>query len=143
VAAQRLPKPPLYTRVGRRRADVRPGPRPLLEYQRRRAFELAGWTRSLAWRVPLVAGAGLAVQILAAQAGLPRAGPLGLVVAALVLMAVAVPSLRTGPHMAARRPRGRHTARMLDRLISDGYVVFHDLAVPGSPANTGRWWISD
>jgi hypothetical protein len=29
----------------------------------------------------------------------------------------------------------RRTARLLDRLVRDGYVVFHDLAVPGSPAN--------
>jgi hypothetical protein len=29
----------------------------------------------------------------------------------------------------------RRTARLLDRLVCDGYVVFHDLAVPGSPAN--------
>jgi hypothetical protein len=29
----------------------------------------------------------------------------------------------------------RRTARVLDRLTCDGYVVFHDLAVPGSPAN--------
>jgi Nuclease-related domain len=29
----------------------------------------------------------------------------------------------------------RRTARLLDRLTGDGYVVFHDLAVPGSPAN--------
>src|SRR4029453_11455026 len=26
----------------------------------------------------------------------------------------------------------RHTARLLDRLTGDGYVVFHDLAVPGN-----------
>jgi hypothetical protein len=29
----------------------------------------------------------------------------------------------------------RQTARVLDRLTRDGYMVFHDLAVPGSPAN--------
>jgi hypothetical protein len=29
----------------------------------------------------------------------------------------------------------RRTARLLDRLTRDGYVVFHDLAVPGSDAN--------
>jgi Nuclease-related domain len=30
---------------------------------------------------------------------------------------------------------GRRTARLLDRLTREGFVVFHDLAVPGSPAN--------
>jgi hypothetical protein len=29
----------------------------------------------------------------------------------------------------------RRTARLLDRLTRDGYVIFHDLAVPGSDAN--------
>ena len=29
----------------------------------------------------------------------------------------------------------RHTARLLDRLNRDGYVSFHDLAMPHSPAN--------
>jgi hypothetical protein len=29
----------------------------------------------------------------------------------------------------------RRTARLLDRLTRDGYVVLHDVAVPGSPAN--------
>ena len=35
-----------------------------------------------------------------------------------------------------RGARGeRQTARLLDRLGRDGYQVFHDLAMPGSPAN--------
>jgi Nuclease-related domain len=50
-------------------------------------------------------------------------------------LAAAVSALRAGPHLAARRRRERHTARLLDRLTRDGYVVFHDLAVPGSLAN--------
>jgi Nuclease-related domain len=29
----------------------------------------------------------------------------------------------------------RRTARLLDRLTCEGYVVFHDLALPGSPVN--------
>jgi hypothetical protein len=29
----------------------------------------------------------------------------------------------------------RRTARLLERLTRDGFVVFHDLAVPGSLAN--------
>jgi hypothetical protein len=29
----------------------------------------------------------------------------------------------------------RHTARLLDRLSREGYVSFHDLALPDSPAN--------
>ena len=73
--------------------------------------------------------------MLAAQAGLPWAGLVGLVAAALVGW-----RLRFRPSEQARTwQRGaageRRTARLLDRLTRDGYVVFHDLAVPGSPAN--------
>ncbi|MFL6269737.1 MAG: hypothetical protein ACJ75A_06180 [Actinomycetes bacterium] len=109
-----------------------PGRSALAAYRRRRALELAGWTRSLAWRAPLVAAAGLTVQVLAAQAGLPRAGLVGLAVAALLGW-----RLRFRPseqaHSWRRGAHGeRHTARLLDRLTGDGYVVFHDLAVPGN-----------
>jgi hypothetical protein len=112
-----------------------PGRSALGEYRRRRALELAGWTRGLAWRAPLVAAAGLTVQVLATQASLPQAGLAGLAVAALVGWL-----LRFRPSEQARTwQRGahgeRHTARLLDRLTRDGYVVFHDLAVPDSPAN--------
>jgi hypothetical protein len=112
-----------------------PGRSALAQYRRRRALELAAWARSLAWRVPLVAAAGLAADVLAAQAGLPQAGLAGLAVAALVSW-----RLRFRPSEQARSwQRGahgeRHTARLLDRLTRDGYVVFHDLAVPDSDAN--------
>jgi hypothetical protein len=61
-----------------------PGRSALVEYRRSRAEKLTAWNRSLAWRVPLVAAAGLAADALAAQAGLPRAGLVGLAVAAVV-----------------------------------------------------------
>jgi hypothetical protein len=112
-----------------------PGRSALAAYRRRRAEELAAWTRTLAWRAPLVAAAGLTVQVLAARVGLPQAGLAGLAVAALVGW-----RLRFRPSEPARAwQRGaqgeRRTARLLDRLTRDGYVVFHDLAVPNSPAN--------
>jgi nuclease-like protein len=112
-----------------------PGHSALAAYRRRRATELAAWARSLAWRVPLVTAAGAVGQVLAAQAGLPRAGLFGLVVAAVVGW-----RLRFRPSEQARTwQRGaageRRTARLLERLTRDGYVVFHDLAVPGSDAN--------
>jgi hypothetical protein len=110
-----------------------PGRSALAAYRRRRARELAAWTRSLAWRAPLVAAAaGLTGQVLATEAGLPRAGLVGLAVAAVVGW-----RLRFRPSEQARTwQRGaageRHTARLLRRLHRDGYVVFHDLAVPGN-----------
>jgi hypothetical protein len=112
-----------------------PGRSALAAYRRRRATELAGWTRSLVWRVPLAAAAGLVVQVLTAQAGLPHGGLVGL---AVVLLAGW--RLRFRPSEQARTwQRGaageRRTARLLERLTRDGFVVFHDLAVPDSPAN--------
>jgi hypothetical protein len=112
-----------------------PGRSALTHYRRRRATERAAWTHSLTWRAPLVAAAGLAAGALAAQAGLPRAGLGSLAVAALVGW-----RLRFRPSTQARAwQRGaageRHTARLLDRLGRDGYVSFHDLATPHSPAN--------
>ena len=49
-------------------------------------------------------------------------------------------ALRFRPSEQARTwQRGAHgerrTARLLDRLTRDGFVVFHDLAIPGSQAN--------
>jgi hypothetical protein len=140
-------------RTPARAADEPPGPQPaapaepiggsrgcpgrsaLAQYRRRRAAELAGWTRSLAWRAPLVAAAGLVAGTLAAQAGLPGAGLAGLTVAAVVGW-----RLRFRPseqaHAWRRGAAGeRQTARLLDRLGPDGYAVLHDLALPDSPAN--------
>jgi hypothetical protein len=112
-----------------------PGRSALAAYHRRRAEELTAWTRSLAWRAPLLVAAGLAAAVLAVQAGLPQAGLAGLAVATLVGW-----WLRFRPSEQARSwQRGahgeRHTARLLDLLTRHGYVVFHDLAVPNSPAN--------
>jgi hypothetical protein len=112
-----------------------PGRSALAAYRRRRAEELAAWTRSLAWRAPLIAAAGVVGQVLATQVGLPWAGLVGLVAAVLVAW-----QLRFRPSEQARTWRRgaageRRTAHLLDRLTRDGYVVFHDLAVPNSPAN--------
>jgi hypothetical protein len=113
----------------------RPGRSALGEYRRRRGADLASWTRSLVWRAPLMVAVGLAAGALAAQAGLPWPGLAGLAGAALVGW-----RLRFRPSTQARTwQRGaageRQTARLLDRLGRDGYVVLHDLAMPGSPAN--------
>jgi Nuclease-related domain len=112
-----------------------PGRSALTQYRRRRATELAAWTRSLTWRAPLVMAAGLVTGALTAQAGLLGAG-----LASLAVAALAGWRLRFRPSTQARAwQRGaageRHTARLLDRLGREGYVVFHDLAMPHSPAN--------
>src|SRR5215218_7661548 len=118
-----------------------PGRSALGAYRRRRAEELAGWTRTLAWRVPLVAAAGLAGQVLAIQTGLLHGGLVGLAAAILVGWRQ---RFRLSEQVTAWR-RGakgeRRTARLLDRLTRDGFVVFHDLAIPGSPANVDHLMI--
>jgi hypothetical protein len=116
-----------------------PGRSALAAYRRRRAEELAAWTCSLAWRAPLVAAAGLAGDVLAVQLGLPHGGLVGLAVVALVGWRL---RFRTS-EQARTWQRGahgeRHTARLLDRLTRDGYVIFHDLAVPDSPPTSTTW----
>jgi hypothetical protein len=113
----------------------------LVEYRRRRALELAAWTRTLTWRAPLIAAAGLAGQVLAIQTELLHDGLVGLAVAILVGWRQ---RFRLSEQVTAWR-RGakgeRRTARLLDRLTRDGFVVFHDLAIPGSPANVDHLMI--
>jgi len=127
------PSPPAAVSAGPPSGSLgSPGRSALAAYRQRRATELTGWTRSLAWRAPLAAAAGLAANVLATQVGLPHDRLIGLAVAAVVGW-----RLRFRPSEQARSwQRGvrgeRHTARLLDRLTGDGYVVFHDLAVPGN-----------
>jgi hypothetical protein len=116
-----------------------PGRSALTQYRRRRATELAAWTRSLTWRAPLVMAAGLVAGALAAQTGLPGAGLASLAVAAMVGW-----RLRFHPSEQARAwQRGaageRQTARLLDRLGREGYVIFHDLAMPTRSRTSTIW----
>jgi hypothetical protein len=115
----------------------RPGRSAHAHYRRRRAAELAAWTRSLIWRAPLVAAVGLIAGALAGQAGLAKtlATLAGLTAATLLAW-----RLRFTPSEQVQAwQRGAHgeqqTARLLDRLGGDGYVVLHDLAMPDSRDN--------
>jgi hypothetical protein len=112
-----------------------PGRSALAAYRRRRGEELAAWTRSLVWRAPLVVGAGALGQVLAAQVDLPHGGLVGLAVAALVAWRLRFRASEQARSWQRGAHGERHTARLLDRLTHDGFVVFHDLAVPDSPAN--------
>jgi hypothetical protein len=118
------------------RASVgRPGAAAQAQYRRRRAMERSTWARGLVWRVPLSTGAGLVASVVAARAGLARAGLVGLVVAAVVGWRL---RFRPSPDTRAWR-RGangeRRTARLLAPLERRSWAVLHDLAIPGSPAN--------
>ena len=128
-----VPVPVVAARV---RATVgRPGASAQAAYRRRRAAEWAAWTRSLPWRVVLVLAAGAIVGLLAAQLIPPLADLAGLLAAAAVGWAL---RFRVSPETSAWR-RGaageRRTARLLSRLEERGWVVLHDLAIPGSQAN--------
>jgi hypothetical protein len=117
------------------RASVgRPGGSGQATWRRMRAAERAAWIRTLPWRLAVILGIGAGGGVLGSQLA-PR---LGLIVAALA--AAAGWRLRFRPSadaVAWRRGAAgeRRTARLLDPLERHGWVVLHDLAVPGSRAN--------
>jgi hypothetical protein len=118
------------------RASVgRPGGSAHAQWRRLRAAEWAAWIRTVPWRVAVILGIGAAS---GAVASLLASG-LGLVVAALATAAASWGlRFRPSPDAVAWR-RGaageRRTARLLDPLERHGWVVLHDLGVPGSRAN--------
>jgi hypothetical protein len=118
------------------RATVgRPGGSAQASWRRLRAAEWATWIRTLPWRVAAILGIGVGGGVLGSLLA-PR---LGLVVAALAVVAVGWGlRFRPGPDAVAWR-RGaageRRTARLLGPLERYGWVVLHDLAVPGNRAN--------
>jgi hypothetical protein len=114
---------------------TRPGTSARAEYRRRRAAELAGWSAGLPWRIVLVVVAALAGQQLASHTGLLDPWLAGLAAAAGAAWRL---RFRASQPTRAWRDgaRGeRATARRLRRLERHGYVVLHDLQVPGSRAN--------
>jgi hypothetical protein len=118
------------------RASVgRPGASAQAEYRRRSAIERAAWIRGLPWRTAAVLAAGLLAGLLAAQLA-PHQAPLAVVAAAAGLGW----RLRFRPSPDARVWRRgakgeRRTARLLSPLERHGWVVLHNLAIPGSAAN--------
>jgi hypothetical protein len=126
-------KPVVAVRV---RASVgRPGGSAQARWRRLRAAEWAVWIRTLPWRVAVVVGIGVGGGVFGSQ----LASQLGLMVAALAAAAAGWGlRFRPSPDAVAWR-RGaageRRTARLLAPLERHGWVVLHDLAVPGSRAN--------
>jgi nuclease-like protein len=117
-------------------SNGRPGASAMAQYRRRRASESQTWRATLPQRLAgiLAAGIGAALAtIVVAGPGLARfTGPAA--AAALAWLLRFRPSADTlaWRHGAAGE---RRTARLLAPLERHGYQVFHDLAVPGSPAN--------
>jgi Nuclease-related domain len=126
-------RPVVAVRV--RAAVGRPGGSAEARWRRLRAAEWATWTRSLPWRVAATlgigAGGGVLASLLAPRLALIL-GPLAAVAAGLGLR------FRSSREAVAWR-RGaageRRTARLLAPLERSGWVVLHDLAVPGSQTN--------
>jgi Nuclease-related domain len=118
------------------RASVgQPGGSAQVQWRRLRAAEWTAWTRTLPWRAAATLGIAVGGGVLG-RLLVPR---LGLVVGVLAAMAVGWGlRFRPSPDAIAWR-RGaageQRTARLLGPLERQGWVVLHDLAVPGSPAN--------
>jgi hypothetical protein len=127
---------PSGPRVAPRGGYGSPGHSAQATYRQQRAAELAGWARSAGWRAAAVLAAGVATSVLVQMGDLDRSAlPLGLAAAAAA-----------GWRLRFRLSRGtrawrdgasgeRATARLLRRLHRHGYAVFHDVAIPGTPAN--------
>jgi hypothetical protein len=122
-------------RGGLRASVARPGSSAQVRWRRLRAAEWAAWTRTLPWRIAAIlaigAGGGALGSLLAPRLGLV----LGLLAAVAAGWGL---RFRPSPDAVAWR-RGaageRRTARLLGPLERQGWVVLHDLAVPGSQAN--------
>jgi hypothetical protein len=128
-----MPAPVLAMRV---RASVgRPGASAHAEYRRRRVAEWAAWRITVPWRIAAVLAVGLTAWLLATQVVPHLAAPAGVTVAAGLAWRL---RFRVAPDTLAWR-RGaageRRTARLLAPLEREGWVVLHDLAIPGSRAN--------
>jgi hypothetical protein len=113
-----------------------PGRSALATYRQHRAHELVGWARTAGWRAAVVVAAGVIAGVLLQTADLDRqALPVGLAAAAAAAWRL---RFRLSRDTRAWRDgaRGeRSTSRLLRRLARRGYAVFHDIGIPGTPAN--------
>jgi nuclease-like protein len=118
------------------RASVgRPGGSAHARWRQARAAEWAAWTRTLPWRAAAILGIGVGAGLL----GSLLVTRLSLVVGGLAAIVAGWGlRFRPSPEASAWR-RGaageRRTARLLAALERHGWVVLHDLAIPGSRAN--------
>jgi hypothetical protein len=125
--------PPGKTHPGQ--ALGRPGASALAYYRRRRAAEWTLYQRTLPLRLAAAALAGLLAGLTVRQAAPALAGWAAALAAGVVGWRL---RFRVSPDARnwARGARGeRRTARQLRRLSRHGWVVLHDLAIPGSGAN--------
>jgi hypothetical protein len=126
---------PLPGEIHPGQAVGRPGASALAHYRRRRTAEWTLYQHTLPLRLTAIALAGVLAGLATRQAGTASAGW----TAALAVLGLGW-RLRFRVSQDTRNwqrgARGeRRTARQLRRLGRHGWVVFHDLAIPGSGAN--------
>ncbi len=114
-----------------------PGRSAMATYRRERARELAAWARSLPWRATVVLAVAAGAAIVGSAVGFHGAAPL---LAGLATGLAAGWRLRFRVSRDTRAWRDgargeRATARLLRRVARHGCTVFHDVAIPGTPAN--------
>jgi hypothetical protein len=113
----------------------RPGGSAHAQWRRMRAAEWAAWIRSLPWRVAATLGTAAVGAVL----GSLLAARLALVLGGLAAVTAGwALRFRPSPDAIAWRQGAageQRTARLLAALERQGWVVLHDLAIPGSRAN--------
>ena len=114
----------------------RPGGSAHARYRAQRAAEWHTWLTSLHWRTIVVVGGGVSAGLVAsAWAGRGIGQVTGVVTAGVLGWGLRFRVSRDACAWRSGARGERKTARILARLERDGFVAFHDLAVPGSPAN--------
>jgi hypothetical protein len=125
--------PPMQTHPGA--ALGRPGASALAYYSRRRAAEWTLYRHTLPLRLAAVTLAGVFVGFVTGHAGPALAGWGAALTAVTVGWRLRFRVSQNARNWARGARGERRTARQLARLTRHGWVVFHDLAIPGSGAN--------
>src|SRR6266508_5024131 len=125
-----VPDTPTAVPVGPGETYGRPGASAQAYYRRRRAAEWALYQRTLPLRLAGVAIASLVAALAVDQVASPLAGWAALVAAGLVGWRLWFRVSQDARNWQRGARGERRTARQLDRLDRDGWVVFHDLALP-------------
>jgi hypothetical protein len=129
------PDTPTAGPVGPGEAFGHPGASATAYYHRRRAAEWTLYQHTLPLRLAGIAVASLVAALAVGQVAPALAGWAGLVAAGLVGWRLRFRVSQDARNWQRGARGERHTARQLHRLARQGWVVFHDLAVPDSRAN--------
>jgi Nuclease-related domain len=130
-----VPDTPVAGPVGSGETFGRPGASAYAYYRRRRIAEWTLYQRTLPLRLAGVALSSLLAALAVDQVAPALAGWAGLVAAGLVGWRLRFRVSQDARNWQRGARGERRTARQLHRLTRHGWVVFHDLAVPGSRAN--------